>query len=129
MVEYLDDAEERMGIEPVNRLLARRWDLVNKSADLAARHGKGGTWQDIRKSEVSRIKALTRAQAGRDKRRVTEAQLDDEAHSSQEYLDLLAEATTQRAEWLRTEAKIQAIDTKIMRDQAVARFVTQEARL
>jgi len=128
MSDYKPDVEERMGIEPVDRLLAKRWDLVNKSADLQALHGRYGTWQDSRKAAVSRIKMMLRAQALRDKVRKTEAQLDEESHCHPAYTEMLTEATSQRAEWVRIDARISAIDTKIMRDQAVARYVTNEPR-
>jgi len=129
MNDYAPDAEERMGIDRIDILLAERQELIERSAEMAAKYGKFGTFPDIRKAEVSRIKMMLRAQAVGGKVKKTEAQLDDEAHAHPDYTDLLTEATLAKASWIKIEARISAIDTRIARGNLIGRFRTAEARL
>jgi len=123
------DVEDRLGIEPIDELLAERNALIEKVADLRARYGAFGTADHLRKIQLSQIKSLIRVQALRDKRKVTNDQVDDEAHSHPFYVEHVTTMTSERAEWVRLEARIEAIDMTIMRGQAVARFAANEARL
>jgi len=123
---YSTDVEEGMGIEPLEPLLEERLRLVDKSAALAAQYGTWGTWEHTRKAELSRIKMLLRAKAADAETKVTESWLDDAAHNHEDYTSLLALATSQKAIWLRVDARITAIDNRIMRGQAIARFVSAE---
>lgn len=122
-------AEERMGLEPLEGLLDERRHLVNKVATLRAKYGSFGTADHLRKIEVSRLKILIRVQAVRDKRKVTADQVDAEAHAHPDYYDMVTLMTNERAEWVKTENAIDDVDSKIMRGQAVARFITGELRL
>jgi hypothetical protein len=125
----LEAAEVRAGVDPINQLLDERSVLVERVADLRARFGSFGTFDHLRKIELSRLSGLIRAQATRDKRKMNNDQVDEEAHAHADYIDFITEATKQRAEWVRTEAKIDAIDMRINRGQAVLRFVTSEPRV
>ena len=123
------EAELRLGLEPIECLLDDRAKLVDEVATLRAKYGAFGTFDHIRKMELARIAALLRAQATRDKVRMTQGEIDDIAHAHPDYYALVTEATQQRAQWVRLEAKISAIEFTIQRGQSVARFVTAEARL
>ena len=46
-----------------------------------------------------------------------------------ENLDLVTLATEQRAEWVKLEAKAEAIDATVQRANAIIRCLTSEARL
>lgn len=128
-VSPMTDAEERLGIEPLEGLLDERRHLTNKVATLRAKYGSFGTADHIRKIELSRLKCMLRVQALREKRKVTADQVDAEAHAHADYVELVTLMTNERAEWVRLENSIDEIDAKIMRGQAVARFVTGELRL
>lgn len=123
------EIEARMGVQPIDELLDARSTLVEDCATLRARHGGFGTWDHERKSMLAGIKSALRARYVRDGVKVTEAQLDDEAHASPDYREFITTATLERAEWLRAENKINRIDQTINRDQALARFITSETRL
>ena len=123
------EAELRLGIEPIECLLDERSALVEKVADLRARFGSFGTFDHIRKMELARLAGLVRAQALRDRVKMTASEVEDATHDHPDYRHLITEATRQRAEWVRLEAKIEAIEFQIQRGQAVARFVTAEARI
>jgi hypothetical protein len=125
----MGDVEARMSVQPIEELLAERAVLVKRVADLRARYGPGGVFNDLRKVQLAQISALIRAQAVRDTRKTTESQLDEEAHADPRYVGFITAATKDRAEWAILEDQIQGIDETIARGQAVARFVSAEARL
>jgi hypothetical protein len=123
------EAEARLGIQPIDELLDQRRHLVDKVADLRAQYGSFGTFDHLRKIELARIAGLIRAQAVRDHMKMTAAEVDDATHDHPDYRDLITRATRERAQWVRLEAEIEAIDATINRGQAVARFAAAEARL
>jgi len=123
------DTERLMGIEPIESLLARREEYVKEAADLRARYGSFGTWDSWRKSQLCTIKVAIRAQMVQAGQKVTEAAIDDAAHAHDDYVSLITEATEGRTELTILEAKIEGIDAVIRRGDAVARYVTAEARL
>jgi len=119
----------KLGIQPIEELLAQRQHIVNKVADLRARFGPFGTFDHLRKIELARLKALIRIQATRDKIKMTGDQVDDEAHAHPDYLEFISAATIKRAEWVRLESQIEEIDMTIQRGQAVARYTSSELYL
>lgn len=126
----MHEVEARMGLTPIDELLAKRRSAVETVATLRAKYGSFGTFEHERKIELARIKARIRAEltaSGANK--VTNDQIDDLAHADPAYVDAIITATQQRAEWVRLEAKIEAIDMYIQRGQAIARFLAAEARL
>lgn len=123
----MTEAEERLGIAPLEGLLDERRHLLNKVATLRAKYGGyGSTFEHLRKVELARLNGLIRAQALRDKRKVTESQLDAEAHAHPDYVEFVTMATVQRAEWVKLEAQIEEIDFIIQRGQALARVARWE---
>lgn len=124
------EVETRMGLQPIEELLAEREVLVKKVADLRARHGSFGTYGDLRKIKLATIAQLVRAKAVKDgEGKLTAAEVDDRAHCHPAYVDFVIQSTKERAEWAVLENQIQGIDETIMRGQAVARFVSNETRL
>ena len=123
------ELEAKLGIEPIDKLLAERDELVEQSATLHARYGAFGTWGDERKSKLAVIAALLRAQALRDGVKVTEASLEEAAHASGEYMAAVTVATVDRAELYRLESKISNIDATIQRANMIGRYAAAEARL
>lgn len=125
--------ETRLGVEPIEELLARRDGLVERVAALRSRYGSFGTFDHLRKIELARIAGMIRAQAVRDKiggtGKMTAAEIDDAAHSHPDYMDFITMSTTERAEWAKVESLIENIDATIQRANAVIRFQTSEARL
>lgn len=123
------ETEQKLGLRPLEELLDKRRALVEKASDLHARYGAFGTWDHIRKSELSRIAGLLRAQYTAGNVKVTEAQLDQQAHAHPEYIALITTATNQRAEYSKLQADIEAIDFEIRRGEMIGRYLTSEARL
>ena len=123
------DTESRIGIAPLEMLQAERMALVERSALVAAKYGPFGTWDATRKATLSGIRQRLRAEAHRDKVKVTEAQLDDDAHADSDYTEFITASTRERAEWIKTDRKIQDITERCNRGQVLARFASAEARL
>lgn len=123
------DVEAKMGLQPIEELLAERDHIINQVADLRARYGSFGTFDHLRKVELSRIKGLIRAQATRDRRRMNNDQVDEEAHAYPDYIEFITKATLERAKWVKLESLVDGIDMTINRGQAVARYTAAEAHL
>jgi hypothetical protein len=123
------EIEDRIGLRPIEELLAERRELVERHADVQAVYGAFGTWDHQRKVELSRIKMLLRAQAVKDGIKVTEGGLEDAAHAHTDYVAFVTEATVERAEWVRVESQIDAIDATIRRGQSIAHYLAAESRL
>lgn len=123
------ELEARIGIEPLESLLAERHELVQQAANLRARHAAFGTWGDLRKTELATIAQSLRARALKDNVKMTEAAVTDAAHADPRYIEFVIQATKERAQLTVAEDRIQAINERIMRDNALAKFVTAEAHL
>jgi hypothetical protein len=123
------EIEQRMGIPPLEVLLAERDDLVRQVARLRALYGPGGTFDAQRKIELSKAAAVVRAQAVLEGKKVTESYLDEAAHTSNGYVDFIIQATSERADWILLEARIEGIDFTINRGQAVAKYLANEVSL
>ena len=127
----MGELEARASVQPIDELLDERSTLIAKVALLRAVYGSFGTWEANRKIMLARLKGQIRAEASRSAtaRKLTNDQIDDEAHDHPEYMDFITTATKDRAQWIVLESKIEGIDFKIQRGQAVMRFATAEARL
>lgn len=125
----LGEIESRMGVPPIEMLLAERDDLVKQVAPLRAKHGPGGTYQDVRKLLLAQLAARLRAVAVGEERKITEAALEEGAHSHQEYVEFIAQATEEKAHYFEIENRITGIADQINRGQAVARYLASEIAL
>ena len=124
----MEEIELRVGVEPIDGLLAMRRSVVEAIATLRAVYGPFGTWDHSRKSELSRIKSLIRLQAMKDNRKMNNDQVDEEAHEHPDYTKFVVNATRERSEYFRLEAKVEDIDYRINRGQALIRYVSNEPR-
>ena len=115
--------EVQFGLQPIADLLQERGVLIDRVARLRAKYGSFGTWDAERKMRLADIKGRIRAEMQREKAKITEAQLDDMAHADGDYTDFIVTATLERADWVRLEAQIDAIDATINRGQAIARLI------
>jgi hypothetical protein len=94
------EIQQRMGIPPIEELLAERDDLVRQVAPLRAVHGSYGTYDAYRKIELAVIAQIVRAEAAAKGTKVTEAFIEEAAHASDRYLDFITKATGRgRASW------------------------------
>lgn len=123
------DVETRMGIEPIAELLARRDVLIAKVSRLRARHGPFGTWDSERKVALSVAADVIRARAAGKGTKITEAQIDLEAHIAESYVAFLTESLSEKATWVELENKIQDIADLINRGQCVGRYLAAEISL
>lgn len=117
-----------MQIAPLEQLQDERRTLVERSATLAARFGPWGVWDAERKVLLSGIKALLRAQAVRDKVKVTEGALDDAAHDHPDYRDFITASTKARAEYITVDRWIQDLTERVNRGQMLGRYAAMEPR-
>lgn len=119
------DTEARMGIVPLEELHAERDTLIEQVKHYRARFGSGGTYTDLRKIELAKVSELIRsAHLGR---KMTSAEVEEMAHRHPSYMTWVVDRTVERADWIVLENRIKSIDERIFRDQAVARFLAQEA--
>lgn len=125
----LSEIEHRMGLQPLAELHAERDVLVKKVANLRARYGSFGTYDDLRKIKLAAIAQLIRAKAVKQEKKLTAAEVDDAAHCHSAYVDFVITSTRERAEWTVLENGIQSVDETIFRQQAIARFLANEVRL
>jgi len=125
----LGEIEQRMGIPPIESLLAERDELVRQVARLRALYGSGGTYDSLRRIELSKAQAVVRAQAALEGKKTTESAIEEAAHVSNGYVDFVIQATSERADWILLEARLEGIDFTINRGQAVSKYVTAELGL
>ena len=131
VTSLMADAELRASVQPVEELLAERATLIDRVAPLRAVYGSYGTFDAQRKILLSRLKGQIRAEAHRQKtpRRLSNDQVDEEAHEHPAFIEFITTATKARAEWIVLEAKVEDVDFRIQRGQAVMRFTANEVRL
>lgn len=129
VVSTLGEMEQKMGLPPIEVLLADRDELVKQVAPLRAKHGPFGTYNDLRKIELATIAAALRARALADERKMTEAAIDEAAHSDGRYIEFVTTATSEKAEWAILENRIEGINDTILRANAIARYLAAEAHL
>jgi hypothetical protein len=122
------EVEDRMGIHSLDALLQKRALLIEQVAPLRAKYGSFGTWDALRKIELSKVEAILRGQEPT-KGKWTEGALNTYSHADERYATFVTDATNERATWVVLEAKIEAIDETIMRENAICRYLASEAML
>src|SRR5947208_14710521 len=109
------DVETRMGIESIAELLARRDALISKVSRLRARHGPFGTWDAERKVALSIAADVIRARAAGAGKKITESQIEWEAHMAESYVAFLTESLSEKATCIELENQIQNVTDMINR--------------
>jgi hypothetical protein len=122
------DAESRMGVEPIDDLLAERASLVDQLAPMWAEYGPGGVGEHRLSAERNRIVGLLRAMAAADDKKITEAALEAGSRAHPDYLNLMAKQTTERATFFRLQEQMRAVDFRINRGQSLLRAYASEPR-
>lgn len=128
-VTGLAEIESRMGIPPLEGLLAERDELVTKAAGLRAKHGPFGSFDALRKIEWCKIATLLRAEALTTGTKMTESALEQAAHADPRYIDFVVQATQEKADWAVAENRINSIADTILRANAIARYLSSEVML
>jgi hypothetical protein len=123
------DQEAKIGLIPLEELLHERDDLVLQVSKLRARHGTFGVFDAERKIALASAAALIRAQAALESKKITESAIDEGAHTHPTYVEFIAKAVTEKAEWVILEAKIEGIDFTIRRGDVIGRYLAQEVAL
>ena len=120
-------------VEELAVLLAERAIIVGKLAPLFALYGPGGTAESVRKNEEMRLRGLVRALAvvtrKEGEKPPTEAALEEGARGHADFTGLVARQTTERADFFRLNADLEAIEYRINRGQALLKMFASEARL
>ena len=122
----MHDLEQRIGLDPIDVLLARRERLVKLAASLYAVWGPFGTGEARRKSALALAHLQVRDELGDQK--ATEAKVDAMARTHPTYLAFLDAMEDGRARWLMAENDIQAVADTIHRGQALTRAYANEPR-
>jgi len=124
--EFSSEAEQRAGVEPIDVLLAEREHIIESLAPLWAEYGPGGIGEHRLSAERARITGLLRAMAAADEKKITEAALETGSRAHPDYLKLMAEQTTDRADFFRLQERLRAIDFRINRGQSLLRAYAAE---
>jgi hypothetical protein len=119
------DLETRIGIAPLDHLLAEREQLVREAASLYALYGPFGTAEHRRKVALALAELQVRAEATE---KMTEGKVDAMARTHPTYLAFLDGMEAGRAEWLVTETRIQGITDQIARGNALTRYAATEPK-
>jgi hypothetical protein len=122
----MTDFESRIGVDPIDRLLAEREQLVRFAADLYAKWGPFGSGEARRKSALALAHLQVRNDLGVEK--ATEAKVDALARTHPTYLSFLDAMEDGRARWLMAENDIQSITDRIHRGQSLVRAYASEPR-
>jgi chorismate mutase len=125
----MTETEIRMSLVPLEELLAERDDLVQQVARLRARHGSFGTWDAERKLKLAQLSAVVRAQAALEGKKITEAGIEESAHAHPEYAGFIADAVSEKADWILLENRIAGIQDTIQRGNVVGRYLALETTL
>src|SRR5260221_76465 len=96
-VSTMGEIESRMGLPPLEALLAERDTLVKQVAILRATHGPFGTYEALRKMQLASIGAILRAKAVEAGVRITEAAIYEGSPSHRDYLNFVTRATRGKA--------------------------------
>lgn len=122
------DLESRIGITPLDALLAEREQLVAAAASLYALYGPFGTAEHRRKVALALAELQVRAAIAVTGEKATEGKVDAMARTHPTYLGFLDGMEAGRAEWLVTETKIQSITDQIARGNALTRYAATEPK-
>jgi hypothetical protein len=117
--------ENRVGIDPIDQLIAERDQLVREAAPLYALYGPGGTAEHRRK--VAQAIAELQVRAGATEK-MTEGKIDALGRTQETYLAYLDSMEQGRAEWLVIETQIQAITDRINRGNHLTRYAATEPK-
>jgi len=120
--------EDRIGIDPIDALIAERDSLVRRGAPLYAVYGPHGTAEHRRKVALATAELQVRADIAASGEKATEGKVDAMARVHPTYTTYLDLMELGRAEWLITETKIQAITDKIQRGNHLTRYAATEPK-
>jgi len=121
----MSDIETRVGIAPLDLLLAEREQLVAEAASLYALYGPFGTSEHRRKVALALAELQVRSTATE---KMTEGKVDALARTHPTYFAFLDAMEEGRAKWLVTETAIQSITDRINRGNHLTRYAASEPR-
>ncbi len=122
------DLETRIGIAPLDHLLAEREQLVREAASLYALYGPFGTAEHRRKVSLAMAELQVRRDLTDSGEKATEGKVEAMSRTHPTYLTFLDTLEAGRAEWLMTENAIQSITDRITRGNTLSRYVASEPR-
>jgi hypothetical protein len=128
MTSRFNEIESRIGIEPIDALLAERSELVARAASLYALFGPFGTTEHRRKVVLAVAELQVRRDVAESGEKATEGKIDAMARTHPTYVSFLDSMDAGRAEWLVLENDIQSITDRITRGNQLTRYVAAEPR-
>jgi hypothetical protein len=123
------EIEDTAGVDRIDELLAQRHAIVQELARLRPLYGPLGMFGHRRKIELARLTVQLLAEATKDGgKKPTDTVLDALAHEHDDYVSMIAQATTEAARWVELEESLEAIDMRVNRGQALLRYASSEPR-
>ena len=114
-------------VESLEQLITEHRSLSRMVVDLHGKYGPYGVADDIRKSEVMRLRNLIRDEMVRDGApKPTEASLDAAAYAHQTYRDLLDQMALEREKYLLASHELMYIEWRVNRANAVLKQRSME---
>ena len=121
-----EEAESRMGVQPIRELTEQRAHLVRKVHKALALYGPAQTWKARRDSLLSLLRNEVR-QAKREKgEKVTETEVSDLAAANPRFTSFIDEHEMAMALHEIDKDDLQAITDTILRDNGIVKFVIAE---
>lgn len=120
--------EQRVGIEPLDELLAHRAQYVQMASRMHALYGPFGTIEHRRKVALAAAYLQVREDFAASGTKGTEAQIDAHARTHPTYLKFLDEMEKGRAEYLVIENELQSITDRINRGNVLTRYAATEPK-
>jgi len=124
----MSDIETRVGIAPLDLLLAEREQLVAQAASLYALYGPFGTSEHRRKVALAMAELQVRRDLTDSGEKATEGKIEAMSRTHLTYMTFLNAIESGRAEWLMTENAIQSITDRINRGNHLTRYAASEPR-
>jgi hypothetical protein len=106
-------------VESLEQLITEHRTLSRICSDLHGKYGPYGTADDIRKSEVMRIREVIRDAKTEAGEKVTEAMLDSMAYADANYRELLDTMTKEREKYFLAANDLMYIEWRVNRANAV----------
>lgn len=117
--------EDRVGVDRLEELHAKRRELIAQAAPLRARYDDR-VFDMWRKTQLASIAMKIRGLAVEEGKKVTEASIEESAHADPKYVDIITQAIADRAKLQELENQITEIQERIVRDTALIGYARTE---
>lgn len=120
------EIEGRIGVAPIEDLLAELAATEEEWSQLYGQHGPGGAFDAYRKAYRAVIACEIRDAAATAGRKVTESEVEDRACAHPKYQRLLDQAIIDRARFAALDARRASVMERVRRDNRLVDFRSRE---